>query len=66
MGGESFYTQAGTGIQLQDQMWKCISGNGTNVNLQTGYLHLLLPIKPGKIGLSCWFISSYQSQLTGL
>ena len=26
--------------------------NGTNVNLETGYIHLLLPIKFGKIGLS--------------
>ena len=49
---ENFYTQAGTGIQLTRSNVESISGNGTNVNLQTGYIHLLLPIKPGKIGLS--------------
>lgn len=49
---ENYYTQAGTGIQLTRSNVESISANGTNVNLQTGYIHLLLPVKPGKIGLS--------------
>ncbi len=49
---ETFYTQAGTGLQLTRSNVENLSSSGTNVNLETGYLHLLLPVKPGKIGVS--------------
>ncbi|MGB0347990.1 MAG: hypothetical protein ACPGGA_10925, partial [Balneolaceae bacterium] len=47
-----FYTQAGTGLQLTRSNVESLTSAGTNVNLETGYIHLLLPVKPGKIGLS--------------
>lgn len=49
---ETFYTQAGTGLQLTRSNVESLTSAGTNVNLETGYIHLLLPVKPGKIGLS--------------
>jgi len=49
---ETFYTQAATGLQLTRSSVENLTSSGTNVNLETGYLHLLFPIKPGKIGLS--------------
>lgn len=48
----TFYSQASTGLQLTRADVESTGSSGTNVNLQTGYLHLLFPIKPGKIGVS--------------
>lgn len=49
---ETFYTQAGTGVQLTRSNAKNIATEGSTINLQTGYLHVLFPVKPGKAGLS--------------
>ncbi|MBO6794831.1 MAG: hypothetical protein JJ895_13045 [Balneolaceae bacterium] len=48
----TFYSQASTGLQLTRAEVESSASTGTNVNLQTGYLHLLFPLKPGKIGMS--------------
>lgn len=49
---ETFYTQAGTGLQLSRSNVETATSSGTNINLQTGFLHVLFPVKPGKVGLS--------------
>lgn len=48
----TFYSQASTGLRLSRANVESTASSGTNVNLQTGYLHLLFPIKPGKMGVS--------------
>ena len=49
---QTFYSQAGTGLQLSQYSIEDANSSGTNTEFQSGYLHLLLPIKPGKAGIS--------------
>jgi hypothetical protein len=50
--GNTFFTQAGTGFQLTQSLTEHLNSNTKSVNLETGYLHALFPLKPGKVALS--------------
>ena len=49
---QAFYTQAGTGLQLSRYSVSTENSSGSSTELQSGYLHLLLPVVPGKVGVS--------------
>lgn len=49
---KSFFTQASTGLQLSSFDSKSSSGQNSTSNLASGYVHLLFPIYPGKLGVS--------------
>lgn len=50
--GYTYFTQAGTGLQMTRAAVEGSGATATNINLQTGYLHLLFPLSPGRVGLS--------------
>lgn len=48
----SYFTQAFTGLSLSKYKLKDNSGSEENGNFGSGYLHVLFPLAPGKLGLS--------------
>lgn len=48
----SYFTQASTGLQLDNHTAKNSSASNSSSSLTSGYLHLLLPVSVGKLGLS--------------
>jgi len=48
----TFLTHATTGVNVVQSNISNASGSARNVNFEPGYLHLTMPISPGRIGLS--------------
>ena len=48
----SYFTQAFTGLNLSKYKLKSGSSSEENGNFGSGYLHILFPLSPGKLGLS--------------
>jgi hypothetical protein len=66
---QNFYTQATTGFELSRASVESSNSSSKKVNLQTGFLHLLFPVKPGKVGVSLGLYpvtrASFKSTNTG-
>lgn len=69
MWGENIFSKASTGLTLQSTDVSTENTSASFTDLQTGYLHLIFPIKPRKIGLSValypYTRASYSSTLSG-
>jgi hypothetical protein len=64
--GDAVFSQAATGLQLTRANITDNNATASNVNLETAYLHLLLPIKPGKFGVSASLYPVTRSQFKAL